>query len=43
MRPAIERARRYLIQALASAPGYGQGHGPLDHAHTVRLDEWGAG
>ena len=43
LRPAIERARRYLIAALASAPGYGQGHGPLDHAHTVRLEEWGAG
>jgi hydroxymethylpyrimidine/phosphomethylpyrimidine kinase len=43
LRPAIERARRYLIAALASSPGYGQGHGPLDHAHTVRLEEWGAG
>jgi len=43
LRPAIERARRYLVAALASAPGYGQGHGPLDHAHTVRLEEWGAG
>jgi len=42
-RPAIERARRYLVAALASAPGYGQGHGPLDHAHTVCLDKWGAG
>ncbi|HKF72289.1 MAG TPA: bifunctional hydroxymethylpyrimidine kinase/phosphomethylpyrimidine kinase [Stellaceae bacterium] len=42
-RPAIERARRYLIAALESAPGYGQGHGPLDHAHTVCLEEWGAG
>jgi hydroxymethylpyrimidine/phosphomethylpyrimidine kinase len=41
--PAIERARRYLVAALASAPGYGQGHGPLDHAHTVCLEEWGAG
>ena len=43
LRPAIERARRYLIAALASAPGYGQGHGPLDHAHTLCLKEWGAG
>jgi len=43
LRPAIERARRYLVAALASAPGYGQGHGPLDHAHTVCLEEWGAG
>jgi len=43
LRSAIERARRYLIAALESAPGYGQGHGPLDHAHTARLEEWGAG
>ncbi|HVM79147.1 MAG TPA: bifunctional hydroxymethylpyrimidine kinase/phosphomethylpyrimidine kinase [Stellaceae bacterium] len=41
MRPAIERARRYLIAALASAPGYGQGHGPLNHSHTVCAEEWG--
>jgi len=42
MRPAIERARRYLIAAIADAPGLGQGHGPLNHAHTVRVEEWGA-
>jgi hydroxymethylpyrimidine/phosphomethylpyrimidine kinase len=41
-RAAIERARRYLMTALASAPGFGQGHGPLNHAHTVR-PEWGDG
>jgi hydroxymethylpyrimidine/phosphomethylpyrimidine kinase len=41
-RPAIERARRYLMAALADAPGFGQGHGPLNHAHTVR-PEWGDG
>ena len=39
MRPAIERARRYLIAALATAPGYGKGHGPLNHAHTCNADE----
>ncbi|HYC15484.1 MAG TPA: bifunctional hydroxymethylpyrimidine kinase/phosphomethylpyrimidine kinase, partial [Stellaceae bacterium] len=39
MRPAIERARRYLIAALATAPGYGQGHGPLNHAHTLCAEE----
>ena len=43
VRTAIERARRYLTAALESAPGYGQGHGPLDHSHTVCLEEWGAG
>ena len=37
VRPAVERARRYLIQALISAPGYGKGHGPLDH--TVLIDD----
>ncbi len=44
LRPAIERARRYLLAALARAPpATGKGHGPLDHAHTVCLEEWGAG
>ena len=42
VRPAVERARRYLMIALAEAPGLGQGHGPLNHGHTVRLEEWGA-
>ncbi len=38
---AVDRARRYVHRAIASAPGYGAGHGPLDHANTVdvtRLD-----
>lgn len=33
---AVARARRYLRAAILSAPGLGGGHGPLDHAHTVR-------
>jgi len=33
---AVRRARRYVLKALRGAPGYGRGHGPLDHAHTVR-------
>jgi hydroxymethylpyrimidine/phosphomethylpyrimidine kinase len=33
---AVGRARDYVRAAIASAPGFGQGHGPLDHAHTVR-------
>jgi hydroxymethylpyrimidine/phosphomethylpyrimidine kinase len=33
---AVARARAYVRAALASAPGLGGGHGPLDHAHTVR-------
>ncbi len=34
-RPAIERAHAYVQQAIRTAPGYGQGQGPLNHAHTV--------
>ena len=33
---AVERARAYVRQAIATAPGLGKGHGPLNHAHTVR-------
>ncbi|EKV31367.1 Hydroxymethylpyrimidine phosphate kinase ThiD [Caenispirillum salinarum AK4] len=33
---AVSRAREYVLGAIRTAPGYGQGHGPLDHAHTVR-------
>lgn len=35
--PAVERAREYVRRAIASAPGLGRGHGPLDHAHPLRL------
>jgi len=28
---AIERARHYVVRALRTAPGLGQGHGPLNH------------
>jgi len=33
---AVERARNYVHRAIASAPGFGHGHGPLDHAHPLR-------
>jgi hydroxymethylpyrimidine/phosphomethylpyrimidine kinase len=33
---AVERARRYLREAMERAPGIGSGHGPLQHGHTVR-------
>ena len=33
---AVERARDYVRRAIASAPGFGRGHGPLDHAHKLR-------
>jgi hydroxymethylpyrimidine/phosphomethylpyrimidine kinase len=29
---AIQRARAYVLAAIASAPGLGSGHGPLNHA-----------
>jgi len=32
---AVGRAHRYLLDAMRSAPGLGQGHGPLNHAHPV--------
>ncbi len=32
---AIERARAYVAAAIRSAPGFGSGHGPLDHAHPI--------
>lgn len=33
---ATTRARMYVQRAIESAPGFGQGHGPLNHAHTVQ-------
>jgi hydroxymethylpyrimidine/phosphomethylpyrimidine kinase len=33
---AVARAHDYVQAAIRSAPGYGKGHGPLNHAHTVR-------
>jgi hydroxymethylpyrimidine/phosphomethylpyrimidine kinase len=33
---AVDRARDYVRRAIASAPGLGHGHGPLDHAHPLR-------
>ena len=33
---AVDRARAYVRRAIASAPGLGRGHGPLDHAHLLR-------
>jgi hydroxymethylpyrimidine/phosphomethylpyrimidine kinase len=33
---AVARARSYVRQAIEAAPGFGRGHGPLNHAVTVR-------
>ncbi len=35
---AVERARNYVQGAIARAPGFGRGHGPLDHAHPLGTD-----
>jgi hydroxymethylpyrimidine/phosphomethylpyrimidine kinase len=32
---AVARARAYVQAAIRAAPGYGKGHGPLDHGVTV--------
>ncbi len=32
---AVQRARAYVQAAIRSAPGFGHGHGPLNHAVTV--------
>jgi hydroxymethylpyrimidine/phosphomethylpyrimidine kinase len=32
---AVDRAHDYVQRAIATAPGFGRGHGPLDHAHPL--------
>jgi hydroxymethylpyrimidine/phosphomethylpyrimidine kinase len=32
---AVARAIAYVHEAIRTAPGFGAGHGPLNHAHTV--------
>jgi len=34
LRDSVMRARVYVLAAIAAAPGYGAGHGPLDHGIT---------
>lgn len=36
IKAAVARARHYVQLAIVSAPGFGHGHGPLNHAHTVQ-------
>ena len=36
LRDAVIRARDFLQEAIRTAPGYGEGHGPLNHTHTLR-------
>ncbi|MDX1975413.1 MAG: bifunctional hydroxymethylpyrimidine kinase/phosphomethylpyrimidine kinase [Rickettsiales bacterium] len=33
---AVDRARKYVLKAIALAPQIGKGHGPLGHGHTVK-------
>ncbi|MCA0246518.1 MAG: bifunctional hydroxymethylpyrimidine kinase/phosphomethylpyrimidine kinase [Proteobacteria bacterium] len=35
---AVARARAYVHKAIETAPGFGRGHGPLNHAVTVRSE-----
>ncbi|MFC3124464.1 bifunctional hydroxymethylpyrimidine kinase/phosphomethylpyrimidine kinase [Pseudoroseomonas globiformis] len=35
LREAVERARAYVREAIRTAPGFGRGHGPLNHAVTL--------
>lgn len=39
IKTAVSRARHYVQVAIATAPGLGHGHGPLNHAHTVQAFE----
>ena len=38
LKDAVVRARNYVRRAIETAPGFGRGHGPLNHAVTVRSD-----
>ena len=43
LRDAVVRARAYVRAAIASAPGLGAGHGPLNHAVTVDVGRLATG
>ena len=38
LQAAVKRAIDYVHVAIKTAPGYGEGQGPLNHAHTVDSD-----
>lgn len=38
LKAAVDRARRYVRRAIEAAPGFGRGHGPLNHAATVKSE-----
>lgn len=35
---AIVKGREYVLEAIRNAPGFGSGHGPLCHTHTISLN-----
>jgi hydroxymethylpyrimidine/phosphomethylpyrimidine kinase len=35
LREAVARAHRFVFEAIESAPGFGAGHGPLNHMHAI--------
>lgn len=39
MRDAVSIARDYVHEAIATAPGFGKGHGPLNHMHLFQQSE----
>lgn len=36
LKEAVMQARAYVRKAIETAPGFGKGHGPLNHGHTVQ-------
>ena len=36
---AVQRAKAYVFTAIKTAPQFGKGHGPLNHAHTVMQND----
>ena len=36
---AVQRAKTYVFTAIKTAPQFGKGHGPLNHAHTVMQND----
>jgi hydroxymethylpyrimidine/phosphomethylpyrimidine kinase len=40
---AVEQARAYVFEAIRRAPGFGKGHGPLDHGWPLRSGTGGTG
>ena len=39
VRAAVVRGRAFVRAAMLTAPGYGRGHGPLNHAHAIAVGD----